>query len=170
MTTRFGRLHLHSRLRSSAPDKLPLSADAASQDPSEKTKKGKQHDLSPFLALVKSIFPVTALLALFTLWVQHYHYEPARDIQVGQEVVSRELAVPSVGGTTQKTATSITKNKKKLWCVLDHQYLRKNTRFYLNHFPHAMEAIYLATLNSLRGVQSRQQLIRVKMHPSPHHQ
>ena len=167
MTTRFGRLHLHSRLRSSAPDKLPLSADAASQDPSEKTKKkGKQHDLSPL-----SIFSVTALLALFTLWVQHY--EPARDIQVevGQ-VVSRELAVPSVGGTTQKTATatSITKNKKKLWCVLDHQYLRKNTRFYLNHFPHAMEAIYLATLNSLRGVQSRQQLIRVKMHPSSHHQ
>ena len=72
MTTRVGRLH--SRLCSSAADTLPLStADAASQDPSAKINKnkGKQHDLSPFLALGKSIFSVTALLA-FTLWVQHY--------------------------------------------------------------------------------------------------
>ena len=75
MTTRVGRLH--SRLCSSAADKLPLSADATSQDLSAKINKnkGKQHDLSPFLALGKSIFSVTALLALFTLWVQHY--EPA---------------------------------------------------------------------------------------------
>jgi len=75
MTTRVGRLH--SRLFSSAADKLPLSADAASQDPSAKSNKNKgkqkQHDLSPSaLALGKSIFSVTALLALFTLWVQHY--------------------------------------------------------------------------------------------------
>jgi hypothetical protein len=58
-------------------------------------------------------------------------------------VTIKEVHNASVGGTTsaQKTATSITKNKKKLWCVLDNQYLQKNTRLYLNHFPHAMEAI-----------------------------
>jgi hypothetical protein len=51
-----------------------LSADAASQDPSAKMNKnkGKQHDSPSVLALGKSIFSVTALLALFTLWVQHY--------------------------------------------------------------------------------------------------
>jgi hypothetical protein len=70
MTTRVGRLH--SRLFSSAADKLPLSADAASQDPSAKMNKNKGKQHPSVLALGKSIFSVTALLALFTLWVQHY--------------------------------------------------------------------------------------------------
>lgn len=78
MPTRVGRLH--SRLRSSAADMLPLSANAASSRSIGKSDKGKQHYcVSPFLALGKSIFlSVAALLALFTLlWVQNY--EPARD-------------------------------------------------------------------------------------------
>ena len=74
MSTRVGRLH--SRLRLSAADTLPLSAAAASSRSIGKSDKGKQHyHLSP---LGKSIFlSVTALLALFTLGVQNH--EPARD-------------------------------------------------------------------------------------------
>lgn len=73
MTTRVGRLH--SRLRLSAADTLPLSAAAAASSRSiGKSDKGTQHYCqSPFLIF----FVAAALLALFTLGVQNY--EPARD-------------------------------------------------------------------------------------------
>lgn len=68
MTMRVGRLH--SRLRSSAADKLPLSADAASF---HRKKEDKQHKK---LSLMQIFLSVIALLALITLGAQNHH-EPA---------------------------------------------------------------------------------------------
>ncbi len=107
MTIRVGRLH--NRLRSSAADKLPLSADAASSGSIGESDKRKHHYyLSPM-----QIFSVTALLALFTLGVQNH--EPARDELKTPIRSNNDFDVEAASSPNdEEVAYSLTSNEKIL--------------------------------------------------------